>query len=91
MRNIAGNLCIFMSLFALLVFVKGLRLSFAKYILLLLAISASIECLQLVENITYLSGIRVRIVDIDDIICNVTGGILEYLICILAERRTSHG
>ena len=78
-----------MPLFALQVSAKGLRISFTKYVLLLLIISASIEFLQLVENVTYLSGIRVRIVDIDDIIYNLTGGILGYLIYVLAYGKIS--
>lgn len=36
--------------------------------------------LQLIENITYLSGMPGRTVNIDDLILNTIGGILAYYI-----------
>jgi glycopeptide antibiotics resistance protein len=80
-KNIGGNLLLLMPLgfCAPLLFKKFT--SFKNVFLLGLFSSICIECIQFFE---LLSGIvRWRSVDIDDVICNVAGAVLGYLIYIL--------
>jgi glycopeptide antibiotics resistance protein len=83
-KNIGGNLLLLMPLgfCAPLLFKKFT--SFKNIVLLGLFSSVCIECIQFFE---LLSGIVLwRSVDIDDVICNVAGAVLGYLIYILLFR-----
>jgi glycopeptide antibiotics resistance protein len=84
-KNIGGNLLLLMPLgfCAPLLFKKFT--SFKNVFLLGLVSSICIECIQLFE---LLSGIVLwRSVDIDDVICNVVGAVLGYLIFALLFRK----
>jgi glycopeptide antibiotics resistance protein len=76
-RNVGGNILLLMplGLLAPLIWTKFKR--YKNIMLLGFVISVSIELLQLVET---LSGGWGRITDIDDVICNVLGVTVGYLI-----------
>ncbi|WLF69246.1 VanZ family protein [Clostridium septicum] len=77
-RSIVGNIILLVPFIGyLLMYKKKLRTA-KNVIVTSLLISFSIEILQLIENITYLSGMSVRTVNIDDLILNTLGGILAY-------------
>jgi glycopeptide antibiotics resistance protein len=50
--------------------------------------SISIELLQFLENIFYLSGYTVRSVDINDVILNALGILLGYCLFYILKLRT---
>lgn len=77
-RNVGGNIVMFMPLgFLVPVIWKDCK-RFKKILMIGFSVSLSIESLQFVEN---LLGVGFgRIIDIDDVICNVFGTILGYLI-----------
>ncbi len=72
LRSLLGNLL-------LLMHKKEIR-SIKNVIIISFLTSLSIEVLQLIENITYLSSFPGRSVDIDDLILNTIGGLLGYYI-----------
>ncbi|WP_377896890.1 VanZ family protein [Gottfriedia sp. OAE603] len=81
-RNVGGNIVMFMplGLFAPLIWEDCKR--FKNILMIGLIVSLGIESLQFVENLLRVS--LGRIIDIDDVICNVLGTILGYLIYSLA-------
>ncbi|WP_341517722.1 VanZ family protein [Bacillus paramobilis] len=76
-RNVGGNILLFMPLGFLAPIIWDIFKKFKNTILLGLAISFSIELLQLIES---LFSSWIRITDIDDVICNVIGSIVGYFI-----------
>ncbi|HFK1723232.1 MULTISPECIES: VanZ family protein [Bacillus] len=76
-RNVGGNILLLMPLGFLAPILWGKYTKFKNTILLGFAISVSIELLQLIESL--FSG-WARVIDIDDVICNVLGSILGYCI-----------
>ncbi|HGH7176853.1 TPA: VanZ family protein [Bacillus wiedmannii] len=76
-RNVGGNILLFMPLGFLAPIIWDKFKKFKNTILLGLAISISIELLQLLES---LFSSWIRITDIDDVICNVIGSIVGYFI-----------
>ena len=79
-RSILGNIILLSPFIGyLLMYKKEIRTA-KKVTVTSFLISLSIELLQLIENVTYLSGISVRTVNIDDLILNTIGGILAYYI-----------
>lgn len=77
LRNVGGNILLLMPLGFLAPVVWNKFRGFKEVILLGLAVSVTIEILQLVENV---AGAWGRITDIDDVICNVLGVGFGYLI-----------
>lgn len=79
-RSILGNIILLMPFIGyLLMYKKELR-SIKNVTITAFVISLSIELLQLLENLSYLSGISGRTVNVDDLILNTIGGILGYCI-----------
>ncbi|KLA31876.1 hypothetical protein B4077_2636 [Bacillus cereus] len=76
-RNVGGNILLFMPLGFLAPIIWDTFKKFKNTILLGFAISISIELLQLIESLFSGWG---RITDIDDVICNVLGSIVGYFI-----------
>lgn len=76
-RNVGGNILLFMPLGFLVPIIWDTFKKAKNTILLGLAISISIELLQLIES---LFSSLVRITDIDDVICNVIGSVVGYFI-----------
>jgi len=76
-RNVGGNILLFMPLGFLAPIIWNTFKKVKNTILLGLAISVSIELLQLIES---LFSSWKRITDIDDVICNVIGSIVGYFI-----------
>lgn len=76
-RLIGGNFILLVPL-AVLVPLMNEQFRLLRISLLVFAVSLSIELLQLLNNI--LRGSPVRTVEIDDILLNVSGGIVGYLI-----------
>lgn len=77
LRNVGGNILLFMPLGFLVPVVWNKFKSFKNVLLLGLIASISIEILQLLESFTGRWG---RITDIDDVIFNVLGIMIGYLI-----------
>ncbi|WP_307406767.1 VanZ family protein [Neobacillus ginsengisoli] len=77
-RNVGGNILLLMPLSFLAPLIWNKFKRFKNIMLLGFVISVSIELLQLVE--TMLSGGWGRITDINDVICNVLGVTVGYLI-----------
>ncbi|NRD80966.1 VanZ family protein [Bacillus sp. BRMEA1] len=78
LRNVGGNILLLMPLGFFAPILLSKYTSFKKAVLLGLFTSIGIECLQLIE---LLLGIAFsRTVDIDDVICNVMGASIGYLI-----------
>ncbi|MGP1908323.1 VanZ family protein [Metabacillus sp. JX24] len=77
LRNVGGNILLLMPLGFFAPVVWNKFRGFKEVILLGLAVSVTIEILQLVENV---AGAWGRITDIDDVICNVLGAGFGYLI-----------
>ncbi|MCU5376193.1 VanZ family protein [Bacillus cereus] len=76
-RNVGGNILLLMPLGFLAPIIWDICKKIKNTILLGLAISISIELLQLIES---LFSSWIRITDIDDVICNVIGSIVGYFI-----------
>ncbi|PRT31879.1 VanZ family protein [Bacillus wiedmannii] len=76
-RNVGGNILLLMPLGFLAQIIWDKFKKIKNTILLGLAISISIELLQLIES---LFSSWIRITDIDDVICNVIGSIVGYFI-----------
>ncbi|PEU71984.1 hypothetical protein CN386_25010 [Bacillus cereus] len=76
-RNVGGNILLLMPLGFLAPIIWDKFKKIKNTILLGLAISISIELLQLIES---LFSSWIRITDIDDVICNVIGSIVGYFI-----------
>ncbi|MFB7640454.1 VanZ family protein [Peribacillus butanolivorans] len=77
-RNVGGNILMFMPLGFLAPVLWGRYRRFKNILMIGLIVSLSIESLQLVENL--LEVAMTRSVDIDDVICNTFGAILGYSI-----------
>ncbi|MEF7654982.1 MULTISPECIES: VanZ family protein [Bacillus cereus group] len=77
-RNVGGNILLFMPLGFLAPIIWNKFKRIKNTILLGLAISISIELLQLTESLFSGWG---RITDIDDVVFNVIGSIVGYFIC----------
>lgn len=78
--NVGGNILLLMPLGFLAPILWRKFRHFKKVILLSLAVSITIELLQLLESSFGRGG---RVTDIDDVICNVLGAIIGYLIYVL--------
>lgn len=81
--NVVGNVLMFVplcGLYNLCGFKK--KMDFKTGIIVSAVLSLGIETTQLIENVTGLSGFYARVVDIDDFILNVLGGILG---CVIAS------
>ncbi|WP_066087143.1 VanZ family protein [Neobacillus novalis] len=76
-RNVGGNILLLMPLGVLAPFISKKFKPMKKSVLLALLVSISIEFIQFIE---LLAGGRGRTVDVDDVICNVIGASLGYLI-----------
>lgn len=80
-RNIAGNVLMMVPLIPLYGIWKGHKtITMKQTFVFAFCVSLSIEFLQLIENITGLSGVMVRTLDISDIICNIIGAIVGFAI-----------
>ncbi|MGD6795336.1 VanZ family protein [Metabacillus indicus] len=77
LRNVGGNILLLMPLGFFAPVLWGGFKGFKRVVFLGLAVSVTIEILQLVENI---AGAWGRITDIDDVICNVLGVVVGFLI-----------
>lgn len=86
-RNVGGNILLLMPLSFLAPLIWNKFKRYKNIMLLGLVISVSIELLQLVET---LSGAWGRITDIDDVICNVLGVTVGYLIYKFTFRIIEH-
>lgn len=75
--NIGGNFILLMPIVIIALF-KNQDMKFYKIFLLLFFTSITIESLQLLKN--YLYQFRTHVVDIDDLILNVLGGLIIYVI-----------
>lgn len=77
-KNVGGNILLLMPLGFFAPMLLDMYMRLKNTLLLGLLVSLSIECLQFVE---LLLGIGMgRVVDIDDVICNVLGTVLGFLI-----------
>ena len=54
------------------------KIPFRRFCLASLAGIISIEIIQYFENITFLSGINLRVVDINDVLFNMLGVVIGY-------------
>lgn len=81
--NIVGNFLLLMPLAVILIFLK--KSTFFS-VSVIIAVSVFIESVQLLKN--YLYGFRVNLVDIDDLILNISGALLVYFIlfCFILRR-----
>ncbi len=77
MKNIGGNILMFMPLGIFMPLIWGKFKRLKNTIIIGLIVSISVEFLQFVE---LLLGLGIRTVDIDDVICNVLGTLLGYFI-----------
>lgn len=77
-RNVGGNILMFMPLGFLAPILWGSCKQFKGILMIGFIVSLSIESLQLVENL--LGIVMVRSVDVDDVICNTFGAILGHSI-----------
>lgn len=77
-RCIAGNIILLSPFIGYLLMYKESMRNLKNIIIVSFTISLFIELFQLFENITYLSGIVGRTVNIDDLLLNTVGGILAY-------------
>jgi glycopeptide antibiotics resistance protein len=85
--NVFGNIALFIPLIPLLKYcADNISLTLKKSIYISCVISLFIEFMQLFENITGLSGILGRQVDITDIFYNTIGGIAGYFFWVLFQR-----
>ncbi|WP_449621758.1 VanZ family protein [Robertmurraya sp. Marseille-Q9965] len=82
-RNVGGNILLFMPLGFLAPFLWNKAKSLKGITILGLAFSVTIELLQLLEDLVGGWG---RITDVDDVICNVLGVVMGYLIYIVFIR-----
>lgn len=79
-RNVIGNVFLLMPLPFLIAMCLGKQIGAKKTLLVCLIVSGMIEILQLVENVTGLADFTSRQTDINDIILNVFGGMLGWMI-----------
>lgn len=79
-RNVGGNILLLMPLGFLVPIISGKMKDLKSVSLLGLAVSVAIELFQLLESF---GGGWGRITDIDDVICNVIGVVIGYLIYVL--------
>ncbi|MFZ3591272.1 VanZ family protein [Bacillus sp. DJP31] len=77
LRNVGGNILLLMPLGVLAPLLSDKFIGIKNTLLLGLLTSISIETIQFLE---LLAGGRVRTVDVDDVICNVIGTCIGYLI-----------
>ncbi|MBW3112431.1 VanZ family protein [Bacillus sp. MCCB 382] len=82
-RNVGGNILMFMPLGFLVPLLWEKAKSLKVVIKIGLVVSVTIECLQLLESF---SGGWGRVTDIDDVIFNVLGSILGYMVYVLIMR-----
>lgn len=76
-RGLIGNVILLVPFIGYLcMYIKKIR-SIKNVIIVSVLISLSIELLQLIQNITFISG-GMRIVTIDDLILNTIGGVIGY-------------
>lgn len=85
-RNIAGNVVMFMPLAFCTYFISGKTVSFGRIIMISLIGSLSIEILQFIENISGLADLSYRTSDINDVILNVAGGIIGWLLYVIYQK-----
>lgn len=76
--NIIGNICMMVPFKTLFELKFNKKIPFRRYCLASLAGIISIEIIQYFENITFLSGINLRIVDINDVLFNMLGVVIGY-------------
>lgn len=79
-RNVGGNILLLMPFGFLVPIISGKMKDLKSVSLLGLAVSVAIELFQLLESF---GGGWGRITDIDDVICNVIGVVIGYLIYVL--------
>ncbi|MCC8022742.1 MAG: VanZ family protein [Clostridiales bacterium] len=84
LRNVAGNVIMFIPLGILLPFLWPKK-KFWQYLLIIAAATVGIELMQGVVNLCV--GVRYRSVDIDDVILNTAGGVLGYLVYRITPSR----
>jgi glycopeptide antibiotics resistance protein len=82
-RNVGGNILLLMPLGFLVPLIWNKAKGFKEVTLIGSAVSIAIELLQLIES---LGGGWDRVTDIDDVICNVAGTIIGYLIYVLITK-----
>ncbi|SFB04815.1 MULTISPECIES: VanZ family protein [unclassified Bacillus (in: firmicutes)] len=82
-RNVGGNILLLMPLGFLAPILWNKFKYYKNTVLLGFIVSISIEVLQFLESL--IAGERGRVTDIDDVICNVLGALLGYLIYISAR------
>ncbi|MFC0189427.1 VanZ family protein [Fictibacillus aquaticus] len=76
-RNVGGNIFLFFPLGFILPLLFHKFRSVNRTVLIGFVISISIECLQFLETF---SGMYLRTTDVDDVICNVLGVLLGFLL-----------
>lgn len=76
--NMIGNICMMVPFKTLFEIKFNKKTPFGRYCLASLAGIISIEIIQYMENITFLSGINLRIVDINDVLFNMLGVVIGY-------------
>jgi glycopeptide antibiotics resistance protein len=82
--QVMGNVILFMPLGFSIKFFMQDKKAFLRSLISIAFISCSIESFQALANV--LVGVNYRSVDIDDIILNVAGGLLGYLIAKYAQK-----
>jgi glycopeptide antibiotics resistance protein len=82
-RNVGGNILLLMPLGFLVPVIWNKAKDFKEVTLIGFAVSIVIELLQLLESF---GGEWDRVTDIDDVICNVVGTIIGYLIYVLITK-----
>ncbi|SFF64371.1 Glycopeptide antibiotics resistance protein [Halobacillus alkaliphilus] len=76
--QVFGNIALLFPLHILLGLLRGKVLSFFKSLLLLIVITLTIELTQLIINLA--TGIANKVIDIDDFILNVFGGLVGWFL-----------
>ena len=76
--NIIGNICMLVPFKTLFELKFNKKIPFRRFCLASLAGIISIEIIQYFENITFLSGINLRVVDINDVLFNMLGVVIGY-------------
>jgi glycopeptide antibiotics resistance protein len=91
-KQVLGNVIIFLPLGFTIPFLYGKTISFKKLAMIIFIFSLSIETAQFLINI--LSAYPNRSSDIDDIILNVSGGTIGYflqkLFCLILNKRFNY-
>ncbi|RLQ92301.1 VanZ family protein [Falsibacillus albus] len=83
LRNVGGNILLFIPLGFLAPIIWEKYRSLKSIILFGLIISMTIEIVQFIESFTEMYG---RVTDIDDVICNVIGAAVGYMVFVLVMR-----